>query len=214
MPLGREKSGKEALCCLKPPTDTHPAVCPAAWEAPFHTVTPAPGLPDIHTHTPRGEARLAAHRHWLAFCGRRFSGHAASPAAWGMPSYTVPPHPACRACIRTLQGESRLTAHRHRLALCDKRSSGHAASPAAWGVPFSPAVFRALLRIRQSRPRTVAPANQSPAQQKTGHTLGCVLSFMGSEGVMPWQNGSDRNISRYSGGTVRCNVPPDRHAAA
>ena len=165
---------------------------------------PAPGLPGTHTHAPGGSPA-----HCLpipaALCGKRSSEYAACPAAWGMPFNTV------TARIRTLQGESWLTSHRHRLTFCGKQSGVYAANLAAWGVSFPPAPVRTLSRIRQSRPRTAA---QSPAQQKTGHTRGRVLFSMGSEGVMPWQNGSDRNISRYSGGTVRCNVPPDRHAAA
>ena len=141
--------------------------------------------------------------------------HAASPAAWGMPSRTVPPHPACRTHIRMLQGEDRLTAHRHRLTLCGKQSSEHAASPAAWGVPFL-ACACPHPPTHQAEPhphcRSCRPILRTSKKQDTPSGVSCFS--MGSEGVMPWQNGSDRNISRYSGGTVRCNVPPDRNAAA
>lgn len=55
----------------------------------------------------------------------------------------------------------------------------------------------------------------NPPHSKKQDTPSGVSCFLWDQkGVMPWQNGSDRNISRYSGGTVRCNVPPDRHAAA
>lgn len=165
----------------------------------------------MHAHAP-GEAWFAANRHRLTLCGNRSSEFAASPAAWGMPSHTVPARlrPAGHAYTHS-RGETRLTAHRRRLTFCCKQSGVYAANLAAWGVSFPPAPVRVLPRIRQSRPHTAA---QSPAQQKQDTPEGVSCFFMGSEGVMPWQNGSDRNISRYSGGTVRCNVPPDRHAAA
>lgn len=180
----------------------------------------------------------------------------------GGPSYTVPPPPACRAHIRTLQGESWLTSHRHQLTLCGKRSGVYAANPAAWGMPShtvparlrpaghayarsrgkpgslptdtgspfaviypmstppAPPHGKCLSRLRLSAPShasgRAAPAlpPNSPHSKKQDTPSGVSCFFMGSEGVMPWQNGSDRNISRYSGGTVHCNVPPDRHAAA
>lgn len=104
MPLGRGKSGKEALRCLRPPADTQHAACPAAWEVLFHTMPPHPAC-RAHIRTLQGETRLTAHRHRLTFCGKRSSGHAASPAAREAPFHTVTARPpACQACIRTPRG--------------------------------------------------------------------------------------------------------------
>lgn len=180
-------------------------------------------------------------------------------------SYRNRPHPACRACIRTLQGEARLTAHRHQLTLCGKQSGVYAANPAAWGMPSHTVPARTrpaghtyvcsrgnpgslptgtgslfavsdpastppvtqhgecLSRLHLSAPshasgraaphcRSCRPIPRT-AKNRT-HPRVCPVFLWDQKEVMPWQNGSDRNISRYSGGTARCNVPPDRHAAA
>lgn len=211
MPLCRGKSGKEALCCLRPPADLYPTACPAARGMPSHTMTPAP------THracirTLQGEALLTAYRHRLTPCGKQSSEYAANPAAWGMPSHTVlaRPRPAGHAYARS-RGE-------------------HGSLPTDTGSPFAvsdpanmPSVRRhgeCLSRLRLSaashasgRAAPILPPNPPHSKkQDTPEGVSCFL--WDQKGVMPWQNGSDRNISRYSGGTVRCNVPPDRHAAA
>lgn len=157
-----------------------------------------------HIRTLQGEARLTAHRHRQSFA---VGDPASSPPA--------PPHGKHRfaPCPRT-----RPAGHAY------ARSRGkHGSLPTDTGSPFAvsnpanpppaPPHRKCLSRLRLSA-LSHASGRAVPAQQKTGHTPGRVLFSMGSEGVMPWQNGSDRNISRYSGGTVRCNVPPDRNAAA
>lgn len=77
MPLGRGKSGKEALCCLNPPADLYPAASPAAWGMPSHTVT----------------ARLRPAGHTYA-CSRGKPGSlptdTSSPFAVSNPAYTLP----------------------------------------------------------------------------------------------------------------------------
>ena len=163
-----------------------------------------------HIRTLQGEARLTAHRHRQSFA---VGDPASSPPA--------PPHGKHRfaPCPRT-----RPAGHAY------ARSRGkHGSLPTDTGSPFAvsdpantpPApphgsVFLACACPRPPTYQAEPPhtAAQFPAQQKQDTPEGVSCFSMGSERVMPWQNGSDRNISRYSGGTVRCNVPPDRNAAA
>ena len=158
----------------------------------------------MHTHTPRGSPAHCPPTP-AVLCGRRSSEFAASPAAWGMPSHTV-------------TARTRSAGHAY------ARSKGKPCSlPTDIGSPFAvsdPANMPSVRRHGEclSLPWLFAPSHASgravPAQQKQDTPPGVSCFSMGSERVMPWQNGSDRNISRYSGGTVRCNVPPDRNAAA
>ena len=181
MPLCRGKSGKEALCCLRPPADLYPTACPAAWEVAFHTVLarPPPAC-RAHIRTLQGEARLTTHRHRISLCGKQSSEYAASPAAWGVPSHTVParPRPAGHTCARSKGKPGSLpTDTGSPFAVSDPLSTPPAS--AAWGVPFSPAPFRSLLRIRQSRPTPPLLPPNPPHSKKTGHTRRCVLFFYG-----------------------------------
>lgn len=158
----------------------------------------------MHTHTPR---RSPAHCLPIpaALCGRRSSEFAASPAAWGMPSHTVPartrPAGHTYVCSRGNPG-----------SLPTGTGSLFAVSDPA-NTPTAPPHGSAFLARGFLHPPTHR-AEPFPHSKKQDTPSGVSCFSMGSEGVMPWQNGSDRNISRYSGGTARCNVPPDRHAAA
>lgn len=211
MPLCRGVQTGEAPCCLKPPADTHPAACPAAWEVLFHTVTPAPAH-RARIRTLQREALLTAYRHRLALCGKRSSEHAACPAAREAPFHTVTarPRPAGHACARSKGNPGSLP--------IDTGSPFAVSDPVS--TPPAPPHGECLSRMCLSAPSyasgraaPILPPN-SPHSKKQDTPEGVSCFSTGSEGVMPWQNGSDRNISRYSGGTARCNVPPDRHAAA
>lgn len=165
--------------------------------------------------TLQGESWLTSHRHQLTLCGKRSGEHAASPAAWGMPSHAVPARlrPAGYAYAHSRGKPGSLpTDTGLPFAISDPASTPpvtqHGSTFLACACP-QPATHQA-----EPPPycRSCRPIPRTAKKQDTPEGVSCFS--MGSEGVMPWQNGSDRNISRYSGGTARCNVPPDRHAAA
>ena len=169
MPLCRGKSGKEALCCLRPHDDPYPADYPAAREVAFHTMPPLPACRAcIRTLQGGKPGSLPA--------------DTGSPFAVSDPVSTppAPPHGKHRfaPCPRTRPAGHVYT-----------RSKGNPGSlPTDTGLPFAvgdPAntppvtphggAFLACAcphppTHQAEPPRTAAPAAQSSAQQKTGHT--------------------------------------------
>lgn len=169
MPLGKGKSGKEALCCLRPPADTQHAVCPAAWGMPSHTVT-ARTRPAGHAYAhSKGKPGSLPTGTGSPFA---VSGPVGTPPAPQHGKHRFTPQPPAPG----LPGM-----HTH-----SKENPG--SLPTDTRSPFAvsdPANMPSVRRHGEclSRPWLFAPSHASgraaPAQQKTGHTPRCVLFFYG-----------------------------------
>ena len=180
MPLCRGKSGKEALCCLRPHDDPYPADYPAAWGMPSHTVT-ARIRPDWHAYArSKGNPGSLPTDTSSPFAVSDPASSPPTPQHGSAVSHRDPrPRPAGHAYARSKRGSP---------ARCPPTPAHHFAISNPASTPPAPPHGECLSRLRlfassyasgRAAPALPLLPPNPPHSKKTGHTPGCVLSFYG-----------------------------------